>query len=217
MWRVPFLLSIFLLAISVWIRLTLNELPLFRRMKEEGRASKAPLSEAFTTWRHLRLVILALLGLTAGQAVVWYTGQFYALFFLTQTLKVDPFWAQIMIALSLVIGTPFFIVFGWLSDKIGRKPIIMLGCLLAVLTYYPAGILKHIPGGNAIQLSRHLRTPDALRQSRAGRGDRADAGDGRRRSRPVPPAVRSGRQVEVHRAVRRGEGRARQSRRALQQ
>ncbi len=147
MWRVPFLLSIFLLAISVWIRLTLNESPLFRRMKEEGRASKAPLSEAFTTWRHLRLVILALLGLTAGQAVVWYTGQFYALFFLTQTLKVDPFWAQIMIALSLVIGTPFFIVFGWLSDKIGRKPIIMLGCLLAVLTYYPAGILKHIPGG----------------------------------------------------------------------
>src|SRR5208337_3576207 len=146
MWRVPFLLSIFLLAISVWIRLTLNESPLFRRMKEEGRASKAPLSEAFTNWRHLRLVIFALLGLTAGQAVVWYTGQFYALFFLTQTLKVDPYWAQIMIALSLVIGTPFFIVFGWLSDKIGRKPIIMLGCLLPVLTYYPSGILQYIPG-----------------------------------------------------------------------
>jgi MFS family permease len=146
MWRAPFLVSIVLLAISVWIRLTLNETPLFRLMKEEGRASKAPLSEAFTTWRHLRLVILALLGLTAGQAVVWYTGQFYALFFLTQTLKVDPFWAQIMIALSLVIGTPFFIVFGWLSDKIGRKPIIMLGCLLAVFTYYPAGVLKYVPG-----------------------------------------------------------------------
>ena len=146
LWRVPFLLSIFLLAISVWIRLTLNESPLFRRMKEEGRASKAPLSEAFTNWRHLRLVIFALLGLTAGQAVVWYTGQFYALFFLTQTLKVDPYWAQIMIALSLVIGTPFFIVFGWLSDKIGRKPIIMLGCLLPVLTYYPSGILQYIPG-----------------------------------------------------------------------
>jgi MFS family permease len=144
MWRAPFLVSIVLLAISVWIRLTLNESPLFRLMKEEGRASKAPLSEAFTTWTHLRLVILALLGLTAGQAVVWYTGQFYALFFLTQTLKVDPFWAQIMIALSLVIGTPFFIVFGWLSDKIGRKPIIMLGCLLAVLTYYPAGVLKYV-------------------------------------------------------------------------
>ncbi len=149
LWRLPFLLSIFLLAISVWIRLSLNESPLFRRMKEEGRASKAPLSEAFTNWTHLRLVILALLGLTAGQAVVWYTGQFYALFFLTQTLKVDPYWAQIMIALSLVIGTPFFVVFGWLSDKIGRKPIIMLGCLLAVLTYYPSGILQYIPGAEA--------------------------------------------------------------------
>ena len=147
LWRLPFLLSIFLLIISVWIRLTLNETPLFRRMKEEGRSSRAPLSEAFTNWRHLRLVILALLGLTAGQAVVWYTGQFYALFFLTQTLKVDPYWAHIMIALSLVIGTPFFIFFGWLSDKIGRKPIIMMGCLLAVLTYYPQGILKYVPGG----------------------------------------------------------------------
>jgi MFS family permease len=146
MWRVPFLLSIVLLIISVWIRLTLNETPLFRKMKDEGRASKAPLAEAFTSWRYGRLVLLALLGLTAGQAVVWYTGQFYALFFLTQTLKVDPYWAQIMIALSLVIGTPFFIIFGWLSDKIGRKPIIMLGCLLAVATYYPAGILNCIPG-----------------------------------------------------------------------
>jgi MFS family permease len=148
LWRLPFLLSIFLLAISVWIRLTLNESPLFRKMKEEGRSSKAPLAEAFTNWTYGRIVLLALLGLTAGQAVVWYTGQFYALFFLTQTLKVDAYWAQIMIALSLVIGTPFFIVFGWLSDKIGRKPIIMLGCLLAVFTYYPEGILKHIPGAS---------------------------------------------------------------------
>ena len=148
LWRLPFLLSIFLLAISVWIRLTLNESPMFRKMKEEGRSSKAPLAEAFGDWTYGRIVLLALLGLTAGQAVVWYTGQFYALFFLTQTLKVDAYWAQIMIALSLVIGTPFFIVFGWLSDKIGRKPIIMLGCLLAVLTYYPEGILKHIPGAS---------------------------------------------------------------------
>jgi MFS family permease len=148
LWRLPFLLSIFLLAISVWIRLTLNESPLFRKMKEEGRSSKAPLAEAFTNWTYGRIVLLALLGLTAGQAVVWYTGQFYALFFLTQTLKVDAYWAQIMIALSLVIGTPFFIVFGWLSDKIGRKPIIMLGCLLAVFTYYPEGIFKHIPGAS---------------------------------------------------------------------
>jgi MFS family permease len=148
LWRLPFLLSIFLLAISVWIRLTLNESPMFRKMKEEGRSSKAPLAEAFGDWTYGRIVLLALLGLTAGQAVVWYTGQFYALFFLTQTLKVDAYWAQIMIALSLVIGTPFFIVFGWLSDKIGRKPIIMLGCLLAVFTYYPEGILKHIPGAS---------------------------------------------------------------------
>jgi MFS family permease len=148
LWRLPFLLSIFLLAISVWIRLTLNESPMFRKMKEEGRSSKAPLAEAFTNWTFGRIVLLALLGLTAGQAVVWYTGQFYALFFLTQTLKVDAYWAQIMTALSLVIGTPFFIVFGWLSDKIGRKPIIMLGCLLAVFTYYPEGIFKHIPGAS---------------------------------------------------------------------
>lgn len=149
LWRAPFLVSIFLLLISVWIRLTLNESPVWRQMKEEGRASKAPLSDAFLRWKSVRIVILALLGLTAGQAVVWYTGQFYALFFLTQTLKVEPYWANIMIALSLVIGTPFFIFFGWLSDKIGRKPIIMLGCLLAVLTYYPAGVLKYIPGGEA--------------------------------------------------------------------
>jgi MFS family permease len=148
LWRVPFLVSIFLLAISVWIRLSLNESPLFKQMKEEGRTSKAPLAEAFGL-RNGPTVLLALLGLTAGQAVVWYTGQFYALFFLTQTLKVDPYWAQIMIALSLVIGTPFFIVFGWLSDKIGRKPIIMLGCLLAILTYYPKGVLEYIPGGEA--------------------------------------------------------------------
>jgi len=147
LWRAPFLVSIVLLGISVWIRLSLNESPLFRKMKEEGKSSKAPLSEAFANWTNGRIVLLALLGLTAGQAVVWYTGQFYALFFMTQTLKVDPYWAQIMIALSLVIGTPFFIFFGWLSDHIGRKPIIMLGCLLAVLTYYPAGILRYVPGG----------------------------------------------------------------------
>jgi len=150
LWRLPFLLSIFLLLISVWIRLSLNESPVWRQMKEEGRASKAPVSEAFGNWRNGHIVLLALLGLTAGQAVVWYTGQFYALFFLTQILKVDQHWANIMIALSLLIGTPFFIFFGWLSDKIGRKVIIMLGCLLAVLTYYPTGILKHIPGGEAI-------------------------------------------------------------------
>lgn len=136
-WRVPFVVSIILLAVSVWIRMQLHESPVFLRMKEEGTTSKAPLSEAFGQWRNLKLVLLAMFGLTAGQGVVWYTGQFYALFFLTQTLKVTGASANIMIALALVIGTPFFLVFGALSDRIGRKPIIMAGCLLAALAYFP--------------------------------------------------------------------------------
>ncbi len=136
-WRIPFLVSIFLLGISVWIRLSMNESPAFQRMKDEGKVSKAPLSEAFGKWKNLKIVILALVGLTAGQAVVWYTGQFYALFFLTQTLKVDGPTANILIAVSLLIGTPFFIIFGSLSDRIGRKNIIMAGCLLAAATYFP--------------------------------------------------------------------------------
>ena len=135
-WRIPFLVSILLLAISVWIRLSLNESPAFQRMKSQGRTSKAPLSESFGEWKNLKIVILALLGLTAGQAVVWYTGQFYALFFMTTIAKVDVTTANLLIAASLVIGTPFFIVFGSLSDKIGRKPIIMAGCLLAAVTYF---------------------------------------------------------------------------------
>jgi MFS family permease len=136
-WRIPFLVSIFLLGISVWIRLSMNESPAFKKMKEEGKTSKAPLSESFGQWKNLKIVILALVGLTAGQAVVWYTGQFYALFFLTQALKVDGATANILIAISLLIGTPFFVIFGTLSDKIGRKPIIMAGCLIAALTYFP--------------------------------------------------------------------------------
>ena len=136
-WRIPFLVSILLLAISVWIRMTLSESPAFQKMKAEGKTSKAPLSESFGQWKNLKIVILALIGLTAGQAVVWYTGQFYSLFFLTQQLKVDAVTANLMIAAALLIGTPFFVVFGTLSDKIGRKPIIMLGCLLAVITYFP--------------------------------------------------------------------------------
>uniref|UniRef100_E6PMH0 Putative shikimate transporter n=1 Tax=mine drainage metagenome TaxID=410659 RepID=E6PMH0_9ZZZZ len=136
-WRVPFLVSIFLLGISVWIRLKLNESPAFVRMKQEGKTSKAPLTESFGKWGNLKYVILALLGLVAGQAVVWYAGQFYALFFLTQTLKVDGITANLLIGLSLLIGTPFFLLFGSLSDKIGRKPIILAGCLLAALTYFP--------------------------------------------------------------------------------
>ncbi|EGI76598.1 general substrate transporter [Hylemonella gracilis ATCC 19624] len=136
-WRIPFLVSIVLLGVSVWIRLTLNESPAFQKMKAEGKHSKAPLTESFGQWKNLKIVILALIGLTAGQAVVWYTGQFYALFFLTQQLKVDAVTANLLIAAALLIGTPFFVIFGSLSDRIGRKPIIMAGCLLAVLTYFP--------------------------------------------------------------------------------
>ena len=136
-WRIPFLVSSLLLAVSVYIRLQLNESPLFQQMKSEGKQSKAPLTEAFGQWGNLKIVILALLGATAGQAVVWYTGQFYALFFLTAALKIDPTTANILVAIGLAIATPFFVVFGWLSDKIGRKKIIMAGCLLAALTYFP--------------------------------------------------------------------------------
>ena len=136
-WRIPFLVSILLLAVSVYIRLSMHESPAFQKMKAEGKTSKAPLSESFGQWKNLKIVILALIGLTAGQAVVWYTGQFYALFFLTQALKVDGPTANILVAYSLILGTPFFVLFGALSDKIGRKPIIMAGCLLAALTYFP--------------------------------------------------------------------------------
>ncbi|PTT92578.1 MFS transporter [Pelomonas sp. HMWF004] len=136
-WRVPFLVSILLLGISVWIRLSMNESPAFQKMKAEGKTSKAPLSESFGQWKNLKIVLLALFGLVAGQGVVWYTGQFYALFFLTSVLKVDASSANIWIAISLILGTPFFVIFGTLSDKIGRKPIIMAGLLLAALTYFP--------------------------------------------------------------------------------
>ena len=136
-WRIPFIVSILLLGVSVYIRLSMNESPAFQKMKAEGKTSKAPLSESFGQWKNLKIVILALVGLTAGQAVVWYSGQFYALFFLTQALKVDGPTANILVAYSLILGTPFFVLFGMLSDKIGRKPIIMAGCLLAVLTYFP--------------------------------------------------------------------------------
>ena len=136
-WRAPFLLSAVLLAISIWIRLTLSESPTFQRMKEEGKGSKAPLSEAFGQWKNARIALLALFGLTAGQAVVWYSGQFYALFFLTNVLKVDAQSVNIMVAIALAVGSIFFVVFGWLSDKIGRKPIIMAGLALAIVTYFP--------------------------------------------------------------------------------
>ena len=136
-WRLPFLISILLLGVSMWIRLQLEESPVFRQMKEEGTTSKAPLTEAFGTWSNGKLVLIALFGAVAGQAVVWYTGQFYALFFLEKILRVDGATANIMIAIALVIGTPFFLFFGWLSDRIGRKKIILAGCLIAAVTYFP--------------------------------------------------------------------------------
>ncbi len=136
-WRIPFLISIALLGISVWIRLQMEESPAFQRMKAEGTHSKAPISEAFFQWKNAKIALFALLGLVAGQAVVWYTGQFYALFFLGQVLKVDPFTTNMLIAWSLILGSGGFVLFGWLSDKVGRKPIILGGCLIAALTYFP--------------------------------------------------------------------------------
>ena len=136
-WRVPFLVSVLLLGVSVWIRLRLNESPIFQKMKDEGKTSKAPLTEAFGNWGNAKIVILALFGLTMGQAVIWYTGQFYALFFLQSILKVDGYTANLLIAWALLLGTGFFLVFGALSDKIGRKPIILAGCLIGALTLFP--------------------------------------------------------------------------------
>jgi MFS family permease len=136
-WRIPFLISVLLLGVSLWIRLQLSESPSFQRMVDEGKGSKKPLADSFAKWGNLKIVLLALVGLTAGQAVVWYTGQFYTLFFLEKTLKVDGGTTNLLVAAALLIGTPFFVFFGWLSDKIGRKPIIMLGCILAALTYFP--------------------------------------------------------------------------------
>jgi MFS family permease len=143
-WRVPFLVSLLLLVISVYIRLQLSESPVFTEMKSTGRTSRAPLTDSFARWSNLKIVLLALFGATAGQAVVWYGGQFYSLFFLTQTLKVEAQTANLLVAGALLLATPFFVVFGWLSDRIGRKVIVLGGCLLAALTYFPLfGALTH--------------------------------------------------------------------------
>src|SRR5216683_5785680 len=155
-WRVPFLVSILLLGVSIWIRLQLEESPAFARIKAQGKHSKTPLREAFGRWKNAKIAVFALLGGTAGQAVVWYTGQFYALFFLTQTLKLDGTTSNLVIAASLGIGTPFFIFFGWLSDKIGRKPIILAGCLLAAVTYFP--LFSALTNAVNPQLERALET-----------------------------------------------------------
>ena len=136
-WRVPFIVSILLLGISVWIRMQLAESPAFLKMKADGTHSRAPLTEAFGQWKNAKWALLALLGMVAGQAVVWYPGQFYALFFLTAVLKVDAFTGNLLVAWSLALGTGGFVLFGWLSDKIGRKPIILGGCLIAAVTYFP--------------------------------------------------------------------------------
>lgn len=136
-WRIPFLVSILLLGVSLWIRLKLAESPAFQRMKAEGKGSTTPLKDSFGKWPNLKLVLIALFGLAAGQAVVWYTGQFYALFFLEKTLKVEPALANVLVAVALLLATPFFVFWGWLSDKVGRKPIILAGCLIAALTYFP--------------------------------------------------------------------------------
>lgn len=157
-WRIPFLLSILLLAISIYIRLQLQESPVFKKMKEEGKGSKAPITESFLRWRNLKIVIIALLGGVAGQGVVWYTGMFYELFFLLQIVKTEPQTTNLVVAASLIIGTPFFIVFGVLSDKIGRKKIIMAGLILAAVTYFPIfkGLVKY---GNPDLLAAQQSTP----------------------------------------------------------
>ena len=136
-WRIPFLVSILLLGVSLWIRLKLAESPSFKRMKAEGKGSKTPLKDSFGKWPNLKLVIIALVGLTAGQAVIWYTGQFYALFFLERVMKMDATLVYILLAIALLAASPFFIFWGWLSDKVGRKPIILAGCLIAAITYFP--------------------------------------------------------------------------------
>jgi MFS family permease len=189
-WRIPFLISVLLLGVSLWIRLQLSESPSFQKMVDEGKGSKKPLADSFAKWGNLKIVLLALVGLTAGQAVVWYTGQFYALFFLEKMLKVDGGTTNLLVAIALLIGTPFFVFFGWLSDKIGRKPIIMLGCILAALTYFP--LFKTLTVAANPQTGRRRGQRAGDRGGRPGRllvPVRPDGQDG------VQPLVRPGQVV----------------------
>ena len=200
-WRLPFLASIVLFGVSVWIRLQLEESPVFQAMKAEGTTSKAPLSEAFTRWANLKYVLIALFGAAAGQGVVFYTSQFYALFFLEKTLKVDGLTTNMLIAVALLIATPAFVAFGWLSDRIGRKPIVVAGCALAALCYFPA-----------------VRCADLGGQPGARRGAGRVAGPRRRRSGDLLVPVRPRRQEQVRPlGLRRRQGLPRQGRRQLHQ
>src|SRR5947207_5455970 len=150
-WRLPFIISIFLVAVSLYIRLRMKESPIFQHIKSTGMTSAQPLKEAFTQWGNLKRVLISLFGATAGQGVVWYTGQFYALFYMQTILKVNPRTANIIVATALFFGMPMFTLFGWLSDKIGRKKIMMAGCLLAVVSYYPIyGAMQHAAGNNVV-------------------------------------------------------------------
>ena len=166
-WRIPFLLSAILLGISVWIRMQMQESPAFQKMKDEGTRSKAPLGEAFGQWKNAKVALLALLGLVMGQAVVWYTGQFYALFFLGSVLKVDGFTTNMLIAWSLLLGSGGFVLFGWLSDKIGRKPIIIGGMILAAATYFPLFKLMSAEANPALSAA-HANIAVVLRADTAG-------------------------------------------------
>ncbi len=197
-WRIPFLISIVLLGISVYIRLQLQESPAFLEIKNEGKLSTAPLTEAFGNWKNLKIVLLALFGATAGQAVVWYGGQFYALFFLEKILQVDAKAANLIIAAGLLIGTPFFVMFGGLSDRIGRKNIVMAGCILAALTYFP--VFKGLT---------HFANPALERAVASAPVTVVADPDG------LLVPVRSGRSQGVHAVVRRGEVGAREDRRAV--